>query len=228
MRTTTMRSCLLTALAALAASPALAQEITAREHFARGTTAFQQGDNDAAITEWNAAYAEDPRPLIQYNLSQAFERAGRLPEAITALDTYLQHAEANDPNQPDARARIVSLRERISHTSVRIVGGPENATILIDDEDKGRTPRPDRMAGTTDRQRQARPPMGARDARRTRPCRRPTPSRRGRATLDPPCRTPLVSTGRSRDAALDSASGRTDRTRLFRDASGWRACTCGQ
>lgn len=130
-------------LVTLAAGRADAQELTAREHFARGTTAFQQGDNDAAIAEWNAAYAADPRPLLQYNLSQAFERAGRLPEAITALDTYLAHAESNDPNQADARARIVSLRERISHTAVRIIGGPESATILIDGEDKGRTPRPD-------------------------------------------------------------------------------------
>lgn len=129
-------------LALGASSVALAQD-DPRTQFARGQTAYQQGDYDGAIREWTAAYAQDPRPLLQYNLSQAYERLGRATEAAAALERYVATAEPADPNQADARARLAALRERLSSTGIRIQGGPEGATILIDGEDKGRTPRPD-------------------------------------------------------------------------------------
>lgn len=125
-----------------ASSGALGQD-DPRTQFMRGQTAYQQGDYDTAIREWTAAYAQDPRPLLQYNLSQAYERLGRATEAAAALERYVATAEPADPNQGDARARLAALRERLSSTGIRIQGGPEGATILIDGEDKGRTPRPD-------------------------------------------------------------------------------------
>ncbi len=120
----------------------------ARTLFQRGQAAYAQGDYDAAISAWERAYGLDPRPLLQFNLSQAFERMGRLQDAVDALALYLERADPQDEHQADARARQASLRERIARTSVRIVGGPEGATILIDDEDRGRTPRPDPMQVT--------------------------------------------------------------------------------
>src|SRR5687768_7164478 len=83
----------------------------ARALFARGQTAYQQGDYESAIRDWTAAYEQEPRPLIQYNLSQAFERLGRLDEARVALETYISRAEPGDPNQGDARARLAAIRE---------------------------------------------------------------------------------------------------------------------
>jgi hypothetical protein len=65
---------------------------------------------------------------------------------VAALETYLANAAADDTNQGDARARLAALRERLRQTGVRVVGGPEGATILVDGEDKGRTPRPDPIA----------------------------------------------------------------------------------
>lgn len=135
----------------------------ARTLFQRGQAAYAQGDYEASITHWTRAYEMDPRPLLQFNLSQAHERLGRLEDAVAALQLYLDHADPSDEHQADARARQASLRERIARTSVRITGGPEGATILIDGEDRGRTPRPDpiqvapgshevlvRIAGQTD------------------------------------------------------------------------------
>lgn len=125
-------------------SVAFAQD--ARERFRRGQTAYQQGDYETAITEWTSAYSSDPRPLLQYNLAQAYERLGRLVEARTALETYVANAASNDTNQADARARLASLRERLARTGVRVSGGPEGAAILIDGHDWGRLPRPDMIA----------------------------------------------------------------------------------
>jgi len=115
----------------------------ARTLFMRGQSAYSQGDYDAAIASWTRAYELDPRPLLQFNLSQAYERLGRIEDAIRALELYLERADPSDEHQADARARVSSLRERLSRTSLRIVGGPEGATITVDGEDRGRTPRPD-------------------------------------------------------------------------------------
>jgi len=134
------------ATAATSTVAAQAPAEDARALFARGQTAYRQGDYEAAIAAWNSAYAQDPRPLLQYNLSQAYERLGRLLDAKTALERYVAEAEATDTNQADARARLSSLRERLTRTGVRVSGGPEGATILIDGEDKGRTPRPDAIS----------------------------------------------------------------------------------
>ena len=120
-----------------------AQEDDARTLFQRGQAAYAQGAYDDAIEMWTRAFELDPRPLLQYNLSQAYERLGRLEDAVSALDVYLQRADPTDEHMADARARQSSLRERIARTSVRITGGPEGATILVDGEDRGRTPRPD-------------------------------------------------------------------------------------
>lgn len=118
----------------------------ARTMFQRGQTAYAQGDYDTAIDQWSRAYELDPRPLLQFNLSQAHERLGNLPLAIAALERYLEGADANDEHQADARARLSALRERLGRTSIHVVGGPEGAILTIDDEDRGRTPRPDPIA----------------------------------------------------------------------------------
>ncbi len=115
----------------------------AREHFQKGQAAYRRGDYQEAIAQWEAAYQADPRPLILYNVSQAYERLGKLPEAVDALERYLREASADDPNQSDARARLAALRERLARTGVRIEGAPEGAAIYVDGKLWGRAPRPD-------------------------------------------------------------------------------------
>ena len=128
----------------LVSAPAAAQAPgDARAHFGRGETAYRQGDYDAAIREWTAAYQLDPRPLIQFNLAQAYERMGRLEDAARALDNYLQAADPSDPQQGDARARRAALQQRLSRTGVTVSDAPDGAAILIDGTEWGRTPRPD-------------------------------------------------------------------------------------
>lgn len=158
VRTTTKQGATLAALSIVALaltvepSPARGQDASADEApppedartlFQRGQAAYSQGDYESAIAQWTRAFELDPRPLLQFNLSQAYERLGQLEGAIAALERYLEVADPSDEHQADARARLASLRERLGRTSIRVIGGPENATILVDDEDRGRTPRPD-------------------------------------------------------------------------------------
>jgi hypothetical protein len=123
--------------------PLAASAQDARELFQRGQTAYQQGDYETAIQSWTQAYELDARPLIQFNLAQAFERLNRLQEAAAALDRYLETADPSDANQADARARRSALRERLGRTGLVIEGGPAGASIVIDDREWGVTPRPD-------------------------------------------------------------------------------------
>ncbi len=121
---------------------ALAQD-DARTLFQRGQVAYSQGDYDAAISTWTQAYALDPRPLLQWNLAQAYERLGRLDEAATALNLFLEHADPADEHQAEARARLGAIRTRIEATGIMLHGGPEGAVVTLDGADAGRLPRPD-------------------------------------------------------------------------------------
>lgn len=122
-----------------------AEQEEAREHFRRGQAAYQRGDYEKAITEWQAAYESSQKPRIQYNLAQAYERLGRLNDAVSALKHYVDNAEPDDSAQSDAVARLASLQQRLALTGIQIKGGVEGALIKVDDREWGRTPRPDKI-----------------------------------------------------------------------------------
>lgn len=135
-----------TALAAslvclLLTSPASAQD--ARELFTQGQAAYETGDYESAVRSWQQAYDLDPRPLLQYNLAQAYERLGQLDRAVAAYRVYVDNTPGDDPRAQNARARIASLEQRVGQTSIRLTGGLEGAAISVDGADRGRLPRPD-------------------------------------------------------------------------------------
>jgi len=99
----------------------------ARERFLRGQTAYQEGKYDLAIEEWNAAYALDPRSRILFNLSQAYERAGKLADAVATLEQFLERIDEGDPVRETAIARLSTMRERLRRTGLRIVDAPSGA-----------------------------------------------------------------------------------------------------
>lgn len=140
-----LASLLLATLFALVASSASAQREVAQERFRRGEAAYQKGNYTLAVSEWQAAYSADPRPRIQYNLYQAYERLGKLAEAAESLQLYLQTADPDDESYGDATARMASLQQRLQATGIRVVGGVEGAQISVDGTDWGRIPRPDRI-----------------------------------------------------------------------------------
>jgi len=117
----------------------------ARESFRRGEDAYSSGNYEMAISAWNDAYSLDPRPRIQFNLSQAYERLGQLPEAEAALVKFLEKGDPEDPTYEDAKDRLAALRQRLAGTGIVVQGGSEGGLILLDQTDWGRTPRPDRI-----------------------------------------------------------------------------------
>lgn len=118
-------------------------EPSARELFEEGQRAYEAGRYAETAELWQRAYALDPRPLLQFNLAQAYERLGRLSEARDAYVAYLESSPDSTEQRLLAEARAASLRERIAQTGVVLTGGPEGAAVLIDGEDMGRLPHPD-------------------------------------------------------------------------------------
>lgn len=129
---------------AQAATPAT-NAASAKEAFRRGEAAYSAGNYEVAVREWTAAYAADPRPRIQFNLSQAYERMGQLENAIEALKRFIESGDPEDPTYSDANARLGALQQRLASTGVRVQGGTEGGAILVDGQDWGRTPRPDEI-----------------------------------------------------------------------------------
>jgi tetratricopeptide (TPR) repeat protein len=74
----------------IARSPARADErALAREHYQKGTKAYDLGVYDEAIKEYMEAYRIKDDPAILYNLGQAHRLAGHAAEAIRFYKMYL-------------------------------------------------------------------------------------------------------------------------------------------
>lgn len=132
---------LLGAFASPFVSTASAQD--ARELFQRGRGAYETGDFEGAVEAWQAAYELDPRPLLQFNLAQAYERLGRLQESLDAYERFLAAAPSDAEDVPAARIRAAALQQRLARTGIVLRGGPDGAVVLIDGTERARLPRPD-------------------------------------------------------------------------------------
>ena len=80
----------------------------AREHYAKGTKAFELGLYDEAIAEYMAAYKSKDDPALLFNLGQANRLAGHLAEATHFYRLYLRKSP-EAPNRAEIEARIGEL-----------------------------------------------------------------------------------------------------------------------
>jgi tetratricopeptide (TPR) repeat protein len=107
------------ALAVPAAAQDRAAVAQARRHFVAGEAAFKRGDFDAAIREYEAAYALVPRPELLFNIGSAYRRRGEtgsLADKRAALEHYRRYLELapDGKGAPDARRRIEALNAAIA------------------------------------------------------------------------------------------------------------------
>jgi hypothetical protein len=85
----------------------------AREHYQKGSVAYELGHYDAAITEYEAAYRAFNEPTLLYNLGQAHRLARHLTEALHFYKMYLIKVP-DAPNRADVEARINALQTAIA------------------------------------------------------------------------------------------------------------------
>lgn len=85
---------------------------TARDHYIKGTRAYELGLYDEAIAEYMAAYKAKDDPALLFNLGQAHRLAGHPAEALRFYKTYLAKLpEAS--NRADVESKIRDLRELV-------------------------------------------------------------------------------------------------------------------
>jgi tetratricopeptide (TPR) repeat protein len=97
--------------AAAPKSEKAATEIRARELFQKGDKDYAEGRYDDALTEFQEAYDLSGRAQLLFNISNALERLGRLPEAVDALEKYLASGKAKDKDV--VQKRLANLKKRV-------------------------------------------------------------------------------------------------------------------
>jgi hypothetical protein len=88
----------------------------AKAAFADGRAAFERGDFERALTQFQRANSLAPAPSLSYNMGKTYEKLGRYREAVSAFERYLEQmgAPANNEDkkfQDDLRLRIEADRQ---------------------------------------------------------------------------------------------------------------------
>ena len=154
----------------------------AKEHWSRGTSFYDLGRYDQAITEFEAAYQLKDDPAFLFNLAQAYRMAGKHERAVHFYKTYLRYVP-KAPNRADIEEKIKTGEQLAAQQSA---------------EPCRRPPRPPRL-----RPRRRRRP----GRRRRRPAASWVPSRRRRASCRPSRRPrPATCRPRPRPPSIRAAS----------------------
>jgi hypothetical protein len=124
-----------TASAAPGAAPAATKLAEARLHFQQGVALYRDQNFDAALAEFQAAYAISAEPLVHYNLGLTHKALFRYGEAIDALERYLSESAAR--GQAVAKARRVEVEKIVAEmrsllADVTLVVKPAAAAVLVD------------------------------------------------------------------------------------------------
>lgn len=102
-------------LAPAAAGAQVATDQRARELYLQGDRYYSEGRYELAVSAFQESYDLSGRPLLLFNLANAYERLGRYAEALDALRRYQPSAPPHE--QMALRSRIASLEERAAQAA---------------------------------------------------------------------------------------------------------------
>ena len=106
-------ACLRALVAVAVLIPALAHadaRVEARRHFKTGMALIADGKLDDGIAELLEAYGIRPHPNVLFNIGRAYEAAGRLGDAATYYQRYL---DARPPDAEKVRAMLARLEAQL-------------------------------------------------------------------------------------------------------------------
>jgi tetratricopeptide (TPR) repeat protein len=137
-------TCTLVLLIVASAAPGRAADDADREaagaHYTRGIDLATQGLYEAALEQFNQAYAKSPHFAVLYNIGQAQIALGRPLEAIEALSKYLREGADKVPlsRREQVQAQIALLESKLAELTVTT--DRPGALVSIDGRDVGKTP----------------------------------------------------------------------------------------
>ncbi len=89
----------------------------AKQAFSDGKAAYERGDYELALQQFQRAVLIAPAPSLYYNIGMAYERLQRFEDSALAFERYLQIVEA--PQTDDERTFQAQLRERAASNHAR-------------------------------------------------------------------------------------------------------------
>ncbi len=106
----------------------------ANQHFREGVAAFQRGEADLAVREFESAFEASPHHAVLYNLGLAYAAVGRPVEAVDALSHYLEEGGASITL--DRRRRVADAlglyQKRIGEVVLTVAPSPEMSEVSVD------------------------------------------------------------------------------------------------
>lgn len=123
------------ALSVVCARPVAAQfasgaaDARALQLYEQGDEAYAAGRYQEAADAFAQAYRLSPRPLLLYNLANAYERLERYTDAIQMLRSYLDSAPIGE--HAELQARIASLEQLAAGNGGSGAGGGGSGELLL-------------------------------------------------------------------------------------------------
>lgn len=107
----------------------------AQAAYARGTELVNEGELEAALTQFQRSYELAPHPGLFYPLGQIYQELGRFTEAAEAFQRYLDGVtdESAGPLRADAERRLELVYQRIAGLELELSETVE-AEIRVDGE----------------------------------------------------------------------------------------------
>jgi len=112
----------------------------ARKHFSQGLKLYKEGDFDAALIQFERAYAVKPNFKVLYNIAQCHFELHQYVEARDKLSQYLKEGDASIEAERKASVEndLRDLQHRIARLKLSV--NVDGATVYIDGKKAGVTP----------------------------------------------------------------------------------------
>jgi tetratricopeptide (TPR) repeat protein len=114
----------------------------ARKHFSQGLKLYKDGDFDAALVQFERAYAIKSNYKVLYNIAQCYFELHQYVEARDALSRYVKDGTGQLDAERKAQVEndLGELQKRIAHLKLSV--NVNGATVYIDGKKMGTTPLP--------------------------------------------------------------------------------------
>ena len=109
----------------------------ATDEFARGKQAFAAGDYGDAAAAFINAYEARPHQSVLANIALCYDKAGRLPEAVTYYRRYISDPVPGGKNA-EIRQRLQELKSQIGELDIECQAA--GCSIRVDGGDRGAAP----------------------------------------------------------------------------------------
>ena len=113
----------------------------AKEHFINGREYYDRGQYKDAIEEFEKAYRLDQKPLLLYNIAQAYEKLGKLKKSVEYLRQFLEE-DTKKEDTASVENKITNLEARIQKTGITVMSSEDGTDVYVDDQKVGVTPIP--------------------------------------------------------------------------------------